>query len=424
MKLNKKLFFKIHSWIGIKLSILFFIVCFSGSLAALSNEMDWLLFPEIRAEFSEQYSSYNNRFHNVHNAFPQGKILYWSASAAPYLCDIVHVLERGQRHYVFVNPYTGNVQGATTLTFQRFFRDLHYFLFIPFQVGHFTVLIFAFVLLISTITALLFYKKWWKKLFQLTLRKGKLAFYRSLHRLVGLWSVPFAILFSVTGIWYFIERTNIGGVSRIANPRSPKIEAIDSTVFATLSRDIDYDRAVAAAKRAIPGLQAKDILPPNKPDVPLYINGISSVPLVRNRANRVFLHPSTYEIVGLQEAKKISAVTWLNDIADPLHFGYWGGLLTKVMWFIGGMAISALVLTGIWTALKRTVSKTGKQMLGVWKPINLVLVILLTGFMYYFLVVKYATSLRALSVISVLLVLFFAAGWYIFDYRLGKRVIK
>ncbi|HBS12889.1 MAG TPA: hypothetical protein DEO36_10170, partial [Flavobacteriaceae bacterium] len=45
MKINKKFFLKIHSWIGIKLSILFFIVCFSGTLATLSLEMDWLFIP-------------------------------------------------------------------------------------------------------------------------------------------------------------------------------------------------------------------------------------------------------------------------------------------------------------------------------------------------------------------------------------------
>lgn len=48
MKLpSKKLFYRFHNWIGVQLSMLFFIVCFSGTLAILSSEYDWLFFPEV-----------------------------------------------------------------------------------------------------------------------------------------------------------------------------------------------------------------------------------------------------------------------------------------------------------------------------------------------------------------------------------------
>ncbi|MEM7107678.1 MAG: PepSY-associated TM helix domain-containing protein [Bacteroidota bacterium] len=424
MKLNKKVFFKIHSWIGIKLSILFFIVCFSGSLATLSHEMDWLFFPEIRAEYKGEYASHNTRVANIQAAYPEGKLAYWGASNEPYLCDIAQVIENGQRYYVFTNPYTGEVQGSATLTFQRFFRDLHYFLFIPFQVGHFTVLIFGFMLFISMVTALLFYKKWWRKLFELNVGKGRLAFFRSLHRLVGLWSVPFAILFSITGIWYFVERTNLGGVSKIANTRTPTIEdpGLDSAVFATISYDIDYDKAVRESEKVIPGLKVKDILPPGIPEGVLYLNGISDVPLVRNRANRIFLHPLTLEVIGIQEAKKISTVTWLNDIADPLHFGYWGGIITKIIWFIGGMAISGLVLSGIWVALKRT-AHYQKPKRKTWKYINYVFTGLMLFFMYGTLITRYSASSLSIVIISLIMLILVVSSWYIFDYRLRKKSI-
>ncbi|MEM6633619.1 MAG: PepSY-associated TM helix domain-containing protein, partial [Bacteroidota bacterium] len=60
-------------------------------------------------------------------------------------------------------------------------------------------------------------------------------------------------------------------------------------------------------------------------------------------------------------------------IADPLHFGYWGGLITKIIWFFGGLSISGLVLTGIWISLKRKVKDRQRrkaQRLGVWKYVN------------------------------------------------------
>lgn len=425
MKLNRKRVFRIHSWIGIKLSVLFFIVCFSGTLATLSHEMDWLFLPEMRATPQGQLASRNQIVANVRAAFPNGEITYWMTPEEPYLCNIIHVRENDQRRYVFANPYTGAVQGSANLTFQRFFRDLHYYLFIPFQIGHFTVLLFAFLLLISLATALLFYKQWYRKLFQLTTDKGAMVFFRSLHRLVGVWSVPFILLFSVTGIWYFTERANLGGVSDIANLKAPRLvdRPIDSVDFAKLT--IDYDRAVVIAQQTIPELEVKDILPPSAPGQALYLTGKSNVPLVRNRANRVYLHPKTYEVLQVQRASAVPPVTWLNDIADPLHFGYWGGLATKLIWFVLGVGISSLILTGLWISQKRKVKGAARiraQHMGSWKYVNGLVYGVLLIFMYVALVTNYQASGVALLTITVGWLLFIGAGWYLFGYRLHRTV--
>ena len=447
MKLDRKRIFRIHSWIGIKLSVLFFVVCFSGTLATVSHELDWLFNPEMRASPSranpsrtspsravpqQKLASRNLIAANVQQAFPNAPMVYWETVEEAYLCNIIHVVEAGHRFYVFVNPYTGVVQGHANLTFQRFFRDLHYFLFIPFQVGHFTVLIFAFMLLISLATALLFYKRWYRKLFDLRTGRGGLVFFRSLHRLVGVWSVPFTLLFSVTGIWYFIERTNLGGVSDIANPPAPElpVPSVDSADFLATVRALDYNRAVRVAQAEISGLVVKDILLPAGPDKALYLTGESEEPLVRNRANRVYLHPVTYEVLRVQRASALPTVTWLNDIADPLHFGYWGGLATKLIWFGLGLGISSLVLTGLWISQKRKVKGAAQRnaaqikarRMGYWKYANGVVYGAMLGFMYAALITRYHASSSALLLISAGWLLFIGAAWYIFEYRLHRAV--
>ena len=439
MKLNRKLLFRIHSWIGIKLSVLFFIVCFSGTLATLSHEMDWLFNSEMQAVPRSELASRNLIAHNVQQAFPDARIVYWE-TVEPYLCNIIHVKKADHRFYVFANPYTGVVQGSAHLTFQRFFRDLHYYLFIPFQIGHFTVLIFAFLLLVSLLTALLFYKKWYRKLFQLTTGKGSLVFFRSLHRLVGVWSVPFTLLFSITGIWYFAERTNLGGVSDTANPSAPRLvdQPIDSVDFAALT--IDYDQAVIVAQQTIPGLVVKDMLPPSSPIAPLYLTGKSDEPLVRNRANRVYLHPLTYEVLQVQNASALPAVTWLNDIADPLHFGNWGGLITKVIWCIVGLGISSLILTGLWISQKRRIRRVANNQaqrgvaqrgvaqrsvdpgMGGWRYANGLVYAALVVFMYVALIANYRASATALLLVTGGCLAFIGAGWYVFVYRLHRTV--
>ena len=109
-----------------------------------------------------------------------------------------------------------------------------------------------------------------------------------------------------------------------------------------------------------------DVHPPQSPGEDLYLTGKNDVPLVRQRANRIYINPNTYEVLRVQKADEINTVMWLNDIADPLHFGYWGGLMTKIIWFILGMGISFLILSGIWITLKRKAVKRKKGAVMGW----------------------------------------------------------
>jgi hypothetical protein len=420
VKLNKKSFFQIHSWIGIKLSILFFIVCFSGTLATLSNEMDWLFYPGLRAEKVGERVHYNELARAVGEAFPSGKLTYWLMPEESYLNDIAYVEVGDQRHYVFVDAYKGEVRGSTTVTFQRFFRDFHYYLFIPFyQVGYFIVLVFAFFLLATVATALVFYKKWWKKFMDFKSGTNPLVFFRSLHRVVGLWSLPFALLFSITGIWYFTERTNIANVSGISNPPAPKLEKKSMTpqYEIALSFTLDYDLAARKALAQIPELRIGGIVPTNSLENPIYIRGKSNVPLVRKRSNRVYVDPSTYEVLEVQKATQIPTVMYLNDIADPLHFGNWGGLITKIIWFVAGLSLSGLILTGIWIALNRQAKKAknlSAETLGFWKYLNWGIAITVFGFMYSFMLVRYSLSWHSFVLVTAILGGLGFLTWYIF----------
>ena len=342
----------------------------------------------------------------------------------PYLTDIIYMEDKGDRSYVFANRYTGEIQGESRLTIQRYFRDLHYYLFIPDNVGHFTVLVFGFLLLISLTTALLFYKKWWHKLFELQTGKGILVLFRSFHRLIGLWSVPFSILFSITGIWYFLERANVNGLGDYVNPDLPKLDnMIVEERRDYLSYTVDYDKAVQIAQAKIPGLVVGDLLPPVNTTTPIYLTGHSEEPLVRQRANRVYLDPVSYEVVELQNSEDISTAMWLNDIADPLHFGSWGGLITKLIWFVFGLGISSLILTGIWITFKRKAinrRKKNQTVMGVWSYINWGIFLIFMGFMYEHLLSNYNAPLSSLIYITGGWLHFLFLVFYIFVYRLKK----
>ena len=142
---------------------------------------------------------------------------------------------------------------------------------------------------------------------------------------------------------------------------------------------------------------------------------------MRNRANKVFLHPEDYSILKTIEAKKSNTVTWINDLADPLHFGNWGGLITKIIYFIGGMAISALILTGIWIFVKRNAKKRIKKKTHIfWKVTNWAIVLVMNLFMFGGIKKVHLASTKFMVILAIteIIVLYFT--WYLFVYKTKK----
>jgi len=91
--------------------------------------------------------------------------------------------------------------------------------------------------------------------------------------------------------------------------------------------------------------------------------------LLRERAHKVDIDITNQRIVGVQEPKSMAWTNYLNEYADPLHFGYFGGLLTKLIWFVFGVGLTTLSATGVMMTWKRTKSssltKTQKRTLPI-----------------------------------------------------------
>ncbi|MEO0339342.1 MAG: PepSY-associated TM helix domain-containing protein, partial [Bacteroidota bacterium] len=224
--------------------------------------------------------------------------------------------------------------------------------------GVFVVTVFSFFLLFSVLTGFLFYKNWLKNLFKLRLGKGIRVLMADAHRMAGIWSLLFALIIAVTGIWYFTEFALNRAKSKVLRFEQPA--KIAEAELATLGDNLQFvslDVAVQKAEAAFPGYQVDLVLLPSQPDGYMVMHGQDKNPLTRDRTNQVHANPYTGEVVHIQKAADLSTLQLINNIVDPLHFGTFAGLGVKILWFIFGLVLSISILAGTYLWYLRHIQK-------------------------------------------------------------------
>ncbi|MET0532931.1 MAG: PepSY-associated TM helix domain-containing protein [Steroidobacter sp.] len=338
---KRRLWWVIHSWVGLKLSLFMVWVLFTGTFAVFSVEMDWLARPALRVQPQDApHVSWGTMTAAAMSALPEGRVTtLYSPPHAWFAAEAIALVGDDDRKRIYINPYDGRVQGvASWMSCQRFFREMHRHLLLPAKYGIPIVSSLSILLLLSIITGLVTYKKFWRGFFRLPQGGSARRLTGDLHRFGGLWSLWFTILITLTGAWYLVE--SLGGGAPVS--RQPKAEAsVDSHLDAAR-----IDEFVAIAQRAYPNLQIRELRLPED-GRPLGIFGQADAVLVRDRVNGVWIDPASGEVLGVVKGETLSVHQRISEMADPLHFGTWGGMTTKVVWFLFGLVMTGLSVTGI-----------------------------------------------------------------------------
>ncbi|MFQ6552559.1 PepSY-associated TM helix domain-containing protein [Aestuariibius insulae] len=347
-KTQRRKLFDLHSWVGYHLAVLMSVVLLTGTLATISDELDWLTKPAMRITPQDDVLSWGALETGLRNVAGSDRLQFIQAGEGSRHAWRGRFADQdGRTYYLFVDPHTAQVQGRSSgLTIQRFLRDLHRYLFFPGVIGLPLVCSMAIVLAISLYTGLMTTRRWSTAAFRVRMDRGVRIAVGDWHKAAGLWGSWLIILMIVTSLWYVAEfAAEIAGDG--FEPTRPTMEARISTQIASL------DRHIAIVKVAFPELKPTQVLFPTRDGEALTIVGRAGDILLRDRANRVFLDPASAEIIQVQRAEEIGWLAWLNEMADPLHFGDFGGLTTKLIWFTFGIALTSLSLTGVWLTARR-----------------------------------------------------------------------
>jgi uncharacterized iron-regulated membrane protein len=344
--------FWLHSILGLKLSLFLGFVCLTGTVATVSHEIEWLYKPELRATAVTDEPDWGAMWNAAQAAYPDatlGGIGSFDRDDAAYFVKSVSATDRnGQDFTIYVDPGTSQVTGHEYgRSFQDFMRALHYYLFAPGSIPIYLVTSLGFILMMSLITGLIAYKKFWRGFARKPrLHRDARTWIGDLHRLAGLWSIWFVALMGLTSIWYFIEHAGLD----LNTPEPPaQVRQATSDVKAS-----DIARWAGMARDEMPGLAINAVYLPYEPGNPVIVQGQWKAWLVRERTNAIYIDPRTDSVIGKRVAHDLRVGERIVHTADPLHFGTFGGLTTKLLWVLFGLLLTAMAVSGAYIYAKRT----------------------------------------------------------------------
>lgn len=331
------------------------VVLLTGTIAVIADEIDWLVQPPMRVSPDGEQVSWGTMEAAAIAAAPDDALVTLMQGEGDHFAHrALFMRPGGGSYYLNINQWTGEVTGTThSLTVQRFVRDLHRYLFMPSLISLPIVCAMGFVLLVSLYTGLKTAGRLRTVAVRIRFNKGIRVVIGDFHRAAGVWSIWFLVLVAITGIWYLVE---FGGAilgKRFEPPRtglaSERLEEL-----ADVMPMVGADVFIAQARAAIPYWEPTRIIYPTQPTAAIIVFGRGTDPIVRPRANRVSLDPADGSVLQVVRSNSSGVLAYVNDLADPLHFGDMGQLLSvKLVWFVFGAILSSLSLTGVWLTYRR-----------------------------------------------------------------------
>jgi uncharacterized iron-regulated membrane protein len=361
-----RLWLLLHGWFALPLWAFLLLVCVTGTIATISQELLWLGFADVRAHRPDGTATplgADALLARVVAQMPGSRPVWIEWPTEAHFAPKVTVSRPdGQKMALYVNAYDGHVQGtAGSIDLRYFIRALHGWLFLPWTSGRswgwYAVTVLGLPMIGSLVTGILVYKKFWRAYLHPRLRIGKGArvFWGDFHRLAGIWSIPFVAIIGITGCWFFLEAglNDLGlPVPRTALPAQITAQDVPDLARRSALAAPGLDAMLANTEAALPGLRVTDITLPETAFSPVRVYGRAGFPLFFESAA---INPYDGRIIALHGVRQQGVAELTLTAMYPLHFGDFLGLWLKPVYFLFGLLLSGMVLSGMLVWTRRTV---------------------------------------------------------------------
>ena len=356
----RKTLFKIHSWVALIALIPLLVISITGSVLVFKSEIDGLLMPDSHFVVQQQANRLpiDTLITKTQKTYPEYVVGSWEIFNDD-TADRVYLIKRGTEDwYKFhLDQYTGNILSepvGTSHYFTDWFLDLHYtFLLndlksLPGQTGTVLGFFFAVFFLVLGITGLIIYRKFWQRLFSVRWRATLQIVLSDIHKMTGVIGSPIIIILAITGgyfngaVWYH----------EVIEHAEEEHFVLTKNLY---NEEISFQHVLDDSQKQIPTFNGTFLVMPLEPDenITLFGEVDTSNPLASEYANTVTYNKLTGEHMANWDIREVGVVWQVIDSFRKLHFGYFAGLISKILWCIVGLSPVWLAGTGFYLWLTR-----------------------------------------------------------------------
>jgi uncharacterized iron-regulated membrane protein len=349
MKL-RHLAFQLHRYLGLAAGLIIMVVGLTGSLLVFKEEISHFLlevqFGKITPQ--QQQVSILSVIDNVKSVYPDPSLSV-SFLELPQKPDApIHIhLESPKKPTleVIVNPYTGKILGdrLSEYTIIAVIDNLHYSLLAG-DTGVAIVGVAALLMFILSVTGIMLWPGW-RKLFTGFKIKWNGHIKRKnfdIHKVAGIITAVFLTITAFTGFcWNFYSDVEpvIYGVTFSPKPIEPQSKPIPGKSPLALAEILQR------ADAALPEAATTYIAFPTSPESVFSVGKRFSEEKEVWRS-RVYLDQYTGKVLRVRNSRSLSVGDAVMDAFNPLHFGTFGGLPTRILYIFVGLAPTILFVTG------------------------------------------------------------------------------
>ncbi|MCM4156414.1 PepSY-associated TM helix domain-containing protein [Gramella sp. AN32] len=341
--MNNRTLLKYHSYFGIVAGVFLFVMGITGSVLIFTEDIDHLLFNKYEAEINTTDLQLDKATATVQDKFPN-----WDTRIIKFekgKTILFNIRRPEARKYVFVHPSTGNIIKTINANthFTKWLLKFHYSLHTGI-IGRFLVFFAGIAFFLSLLTGIILYRKMIVKtlLFQVKLKStNKRTFYSALHRYVGVWALLLNLVIVFTGIFLAYKVVN-SGLREGVKPSPPILKT-------------SLEASLTKIKKEEPNFKATYIRLPSSEKGKIVFNGTfeEDAFYLSKYYNKFSVDYITGAIVSIDKINEASFITKFNSSILPLHFGQYGGWISKVLYCFVGLSGPFLSISGYFIWLKR-----------------------------------------------------------------------
>jgi uncharacterized iron-regulated membrane protein len=345
-----KALYQVHAWTGVITGMLLFVVCFTGAVVVFKHEIDLWANPSLRS--LPQPATPAGIEAVLASLTAQRPSLTLESLQLPGAQMPAYTLfvkgADGERRKLAAHPETGALLGPVDSELGQFIRSLHVFLLFG---PRWIVGFLGVVMLASIVTGVLIHQKLLKELFTQRWTSSLRLMLSDAHKLIGVWALLFHLLIAFTGAWLGLAPVFVNAASALRG--APPPAATPAVAAPAAATRLSVDRLHALARQHLPAVDLRSLRLIDWQGGAATVQFFGPARATGGGFGAVHLRAADGALLDLRDPARLGLWSRVNSWMEPLHFGDFGGLTLKWLYFILGLSPALLSITGTWLWLER-----------------------------------------------------------------------